>query len=190
MQNHSHTQSQNHLQKRVSEWCEQHHERIISCLQTLIQAASFSEKHVQDVLEAEWKRANWQTEWQSLRDIPWANAPELIRNKSDDDLAQLWNVIGIKKGAGGNAARSLLLNGHVDVVPCGEDQYWTDPPFAGIVREGSIYGRGSCDMLGGIVAMWMAMQRSHSFMIVSSARAKSLSLMVVMACSLVVVVAM
>jgi succinyl-diaminopimelate desuccinylase len=41
--------------------------------------------------------------------------------------------------------------GHTDVVPPGE-QGWTDSPFSGAVRDGVLYGRGACDMKGGIAA--------------------------------------
>jgi succinyl-diaminopimelate desuccinylase len=58
------------------------------------------------------------------------------------------NVVGIRRG---QALRPLVhLNGHVDVVPAGAG--WTIDPFGGIVRDGRIYGRGSCDMKAGIAA--------------------------------------
>ena len=44
----------------------------------------------------------------------------------------------------------MHLNGHFDVVPAGEG--WTLEPFGGIVRDGKVYGRGSCDMKAGIAA--------------------------------------
>ena len=58
------------------------------------------------------------------------------------------NVVGLQRGV---APRPLVhLNGHFDVVPAGAG--WTVDPFAGIVRDGRIYGRGSCDMKAGIAA--------------------------------------
>ncbi len=42
------------------------------------------------------------------------------------------------------------LNGHIDVVPPGDG--WTVDPFAGVVRDGKIFGRGVCDMKAGIAA--------------------------------------
>jgi len=58
--------------------------------------------------------------------------------------------------AGAGGGRSLLLNGHIDVVPADEADGWTSPPFAPEVRDGLLYGRGSCDMKGGIAAMVVA----------------------------------
>jgi acetylornithine deacetylase/succinyl-diaminopimelate desuccinylase family protein len=45
----------------------------------------------------------------------------------------------------------LLINGHLDVVPVDVDE-WSVPPFAGVVRDGNLMGRGACDMKGGIAA--------------------------------------
>lgn len=45
----------------------------------------------------------------------------------------------------------LLINGHIDVVPVTESE-WTVPPFAGVVRDGNLMGRGACDMKGGVAA--------------------------------------
>ena len=55
-----------------------------------------------------------------------------------------------------NTGRSLILNGHIDVVPTGPADMWTDPPFEPVVRDGRLYGRGSADMKAGIVAYTMA----------------------------------
>lgn len=53
----------------------------------------------------------------------------------------------------GNGGRSLILNGHVDVVPPAEESLWTRPPFEA-VREGDwLYGRGAGDMKAGLAAM-------------------------------------
>jgi acetylornithine deacetylase len=58
-------------------------------------------------------------------------------------------------GKGGG--RTLLLNGHVDVVDVDPRADWTQPdPFAAVVRDGLLYGRGTCDMKGGVASMVVA----------------------------------
>jgi acetylornithine deacetylase len=61
---------------------------------------------------------------------------------------------GTLRGTGGG--RSLLVNGHIDVVAAGDG--WSSPPFAAEVREGRIYGRGACDMKGGVGAALFALE--------------------------------
>lgn len=56
---------------------------------------------------------------------------------------------------GSRPGPTLVLNGHVDVVPPGEG--WSVDPFGGELRDGMVWGRGSCDMKSGVVALLMAM---------------------------------
>jgi succinyl-diaminopimelate desuccinylase len=63
------------------------------------------------------------------------------------------NVIGSR---GGGPGRVVHLNGHFDVVPPGGG--WSIDPFAGVVRDRTIYGRGVCDMKAGIAAAVFAAQ--------------------------------
>ena len=50
----------------------------------------------------------------------------------------------------GGEERSLILNGHVDVVPVGDRRLWSVDPFGGELRDGKIYGRGALDMKNGV----------------------------------------
>ncbi len=54
-------------------------------------------------------------------------------------------------GAKGHA-RTFGFNGHTDVVPLGNPDDWTRPPFGGEIDAGRIYGRGACDMKSGVAA--------------------------------------
>jgi acetylornithine deacetylase len=65
-------------------------------------------------------------------------------------------TVGTLRGAGGG--RSLVVNGHIDVVDAGEESRWTSPPFAAEVRDGRIYGRGAVDMKGGVGAALFALK--------------------------------
>jgi acetylornithine deacetylase len=58
------------------------------------------------------------------------------------------------RGTGGGKA--LVFNGHIDVVSVEPRERWTSDPFQAEVRDGKLYGRGACDMKGGIAAMVLA----------------------------------
>jgi acetylornithine deacetylase len=66
------------------------------------------------------------------------------------------NVIGQWNNDGGG--KSLILNGHVDVVPTGPEELWHESPWSGAIKNGKIYGRGSTDMKGGLSAAIFAVQ--------------------------------
>ena len=63
-------------------------------------------------------------------------------------------LVATARGAGGG--RSLLLTGHVDVVTAEPVERWSHPPFEPVLRDGRLYGRGACDMKGGVAAMLVA----------------------------------
>ncbi len=68
------------------------------------------------------------------------------------------NVVGRWSGARRSRSRSLILNGHLDVVSAGNTALWTQPPFGGTVQAGRLYGRGACDMKSGVTAGIFAVQ--------------------------------
>lgn len=67
------------------------------------------------------------------------------------------NLVATLRGRGGGS--SLVLSGHVDTVPAGEE-HWKifDDPFSGKIKNGKLYGRGSMDMKGGLVASLFAIK--------------------------------
>ncbi|HEY2421379.1 MAG TPA: peptidase [Neobacillus sp.] len=66
------------------------------------------------------------------------------------------NLVAVLKGTGGG--KSIILNGHIDVVPVGDVANWEHDPFSGQIECGKLYGRGATDMKGGNVALLMAME--------------------------------
>jgi acetylornithine deacetylase len=66
------------------------------------------------------------------------------------------NAVGILRGTGGG--KSMILNGHIDVVPAGDNNDWDLDPFSGHIECGKLYGRGSTDMKGGTASLLMAME--------------------------------
>ncbi len=66
--------------------------------------------------------------------------------------------IGVLGSHGAGKGRSLMINGHIDVVSPGDESKWKYPPWKGTVADGRVHGRGSADMKGGIVAALYAMK--------------------------------
>jgi acetylornithine deacetylase len=73
------------------------------------------------------------------------------------DYGSALSVVGtLRTSAPGG--RSLIINGHVDVVPAGPLAMWTSPPFAPEIRDGWLYGRGAGDMKSGLIAALFALE--------------------------------
>lgn len=71
------------------------------------------------------------------------------------------NVVGVHRPRNAKG-RSLILNGHIDVVPTGPEELWSAPPFDPVVRDGRMFGRGAGDMKAGIAAYVMAFKALKS----------------------------
>jgi acetylornithine deacetylase len=67
-----------------------------------------------------------------------------------------WNVVGAWR-APQPKGRSLILNGHIDVVPEGPLDMWTSPPYEPRLADGWLYGRGGGDMKAGLVSCLYAL---------------------------------
>jgi len=79
-----------------------------------------------------------------------------IESKIDNWDKTRANITAHVKSSGSKGA--LLFASHLDVVPAG-DANWSNPPFTAVENDGRIYGRGSADMKGGIVAIVTAISR-------------------------------
>ena len=80
---------------------------------------------------------------------------ELIRaigTPGDSDQYPRWNIVARHQGA--HAGDCVHFNSHHDVVETGNG--WSFDPFAGTLQDGRIYGRGTCDMKGGLAASIIA----------------------------------
>ncbi len=72
------------------------------------------------------------------------------------DFSCARTVVGTYR-PGNNAGKSLILQGHCDVVPAGPRDMWDTPPFLATIRDGKMYGRGACDMKSGTIGALYAL---------------------------------
>jgi acetylornithine deacetylase len=79
----------------------------------------------------------------------------------DVDYSNAINVVGTHRPRQ-VAGQSLILNGHIDVVPVGPLDMWTSPPFEPRIEGDWLYGRGSGDMKAGIAANIFALDALRS----------------------------
>jgi succinyl-diaminopimelate desuccinylase len=89
-------------------------------------------------------------------------AAALVRNIPGIEIAfsmaapPVANLVAVLKGT--RPGPRIILSGHLDTYPTGSADLWSGSPFDGRVEDGFLYGRGSCDMKGGIAASIMAIQ--------------------------------
>jgi acetylornithine deacetylase len=129
--------------------------RIESDLRGLVRIPSItgSEEAVQDEVERLFREIGLATERIETDPVAFASDPDFPG--AEMPRSSLPVVVGRLGRPGG---RRILLVGHVDVVPPGDLATWTTDPWAADVRDGRVYGRGACDMKGGVVAILEALR--------------------------------
>lgn len=75
---------------------------------------------------------------------------EIIRSKE--------NCPNIIVSLGNDDGKTILLNGHCDVVPVGDLERWDFPPFSGEIKDGQMLGRGTSDMKAGLGGLIFALK--------------------------------
>jgi acetylornithine deacetylase len=139
------------LETRVLKAVEEHRQGALNLLQSLVRVESISgnEKECQDLVIAFMRMLGLEMDVWDPPDGELGRHPAYV--PTGMSYMGRPNVVGRWPGSGGG--RSLILNGHIDVVPPGPEESWTRPPWSGELEEGKVYGRGTADMKGGIVTM-------------------------------------
>lgn len=104
--------------------------------------------------------AQYPTHWQHDLILPYEKLPtfDALRESGLESVLNYDgrpNVVGVVKGTGGG--RSLILNGHVDTVTVEPVSEWTKDPYGAEIEDDRMYGRGTSDMKGGVMAGIMAL---------------------------------
>ena len=73
-----------------------------------------------------------------------------------NDFSSARTVVGTYRPSN-DAGKSLILQGHCDVVPAGPLDMWKTPPFSPVIKDGRMYGRGACDMKSGTIGALYAL---------------------------------
>ncbi|CAN5870836.1 ArgE/DapE family deacylase [soil metagenome] len=149
---------------RVLDCVDEQIDDMVAHLSDLVRIPSLGGSDVENGVQAEMARTleaegldidHWQIPLAQIAAEPDFPGMEVTRDEA-------WGLVGRSPGTGGGP--SLMLNGHVDVVPAGDPASWTSgDPFSGRIDATHVHGRGACDMKAGLVtALWAvkALRRS------------------------------
>ena len=142
--------------KSIQDYINNNKDKAIKLLKQLVQEDSISGNEskaqaivVEKLRELELDLDIWEPAIDELKDHPYFISARENFNGSP-------NIVATLKGTSGG--KSMILNGHIDVVPEGNIQQWTYPPYGAIVKDNKLYGRGATDMKGGNVALILAIE--------------------------------
>lgn len=140
--------------EKVDVWIQEHQEEIIGFLSDMIRIPSVTgeEAQVQKLVASKLGELGFQV------DVFEPDLEELQKHpafvKPQQGYKDRPNVVGVLKGSG--EGKSLLFNGHIDVIPAGAPDNWQHDPWGAEISNGKMYGRGTSDMKSGAAAMTMA----------------------------------
>ena len=109
-------------------------EKVVSLAQDLIHRSSISpnDEGCQKIIAERLEKLGFQIEWMPF-----------------NDTLNLWAKHGTSEPV-------IAFAGHTDVVPTGDENQWSSPPFSAEIIDGMLYGRGAADMKGSLAAMIVA----------------------------------
>jgi acetylornithine deacetylase len=145
-----------HLNNQIDAAVNTAQDEIISFIQTLVQSPSLAndEGPVQSIILNKLESIGLAAEKVPVRFDELKDHPAFNNDGYSPDSRH--NVVGHWENNG--SGKSIILNGHVDVVPTGSLELWDESPWSGSINNNRIFGRGSCDMKAGLASGVFAIQ--------------------------------
>lgn len=147
-------------EEKILNYIDNNKEKIITFLKELIRRPSMvgQESKIQDFIAKKMQDLNMTIDlwYPKVDDLMKSNLTILDKKLYEVGYENRPILVGILKGNGNG--KSLILNGHVDVVSPEPLSEWKYDPWSAIESQGKIYGRGAADMKGGVAAMIMAVE--------------------------------
>jgi len=146
----------NDLAERLRKAIDGNFEDQVAFLARMVQFPSLrgKEEPIQQWLAKQFAGRGYKVDLFSLADVDLANHPKAapmdgIPPEGSKQVVATYDPQG--------NGRSLILQGHVDVVPEGPAELWSAPPYAATIKDGWMMGRGAQDMKAGVSAMIFAL---------------------------------
>lgn len=114
-----------------------------------------NEAECQDWLAGEFAARGWSVDRYTIDEVEIAGLPG-FSPIVDADYSKAVQVVATH-AVDAPVGKSLILQGHIDVVPVGAPELWSDDPFKPEIRDGWMHGRGTADMKAGVSAMVFAL---------------------------------
>ena len=145
------------LSDRIAAAIDAGFERQVAFLAELVRFPSLRgrEAPLQDWFARQMAQRGYAVDRYNLAEVPLEAHPKAARMVDADPAASV-QVVAAHRPAD-PTGRSLILQGHIDVVPEGPAQMWTHPPYSAAIRDGWMHGRGAHDMKSGVACMVFAM---------------------------------
>lgn len=145
--------------QQISSWLQDNRRNGIRLLQKLVQEPStrYHEESAQAIVIEKCRQLGFEIDLWEIGDEDLRNHRHFYCDRTN--FKGNPNLVAVKRGSSGG--KSLILNGHIDVVPEGNIDDWMDDPFSGLLVDGKVYGRGTTDMKGGNVSLLLAMEAIH-----------------------------
>ncbi len=157
--------------QQVSSYIDNHRDEMVSVLKELVKIPSVAAGEEQEqcqilmekyLSEAGAKIDKWIPDWDLVKKVVYPNTGESIYQEVEEQIPEYLDVrekVSVLAGTieGKNPGKTLLFNGHIDVAGIGDPREWKYNPW-GEEAEGRLYGRGTADQKGGVVASLFAVK--------------------------------